>query len=62
MEIINNTFQMLHWGYIPLDVLKGILSSADNTFGYEIVESNDDYYINISRGSDKTTTPRFKVQ
>lgn len=62
MDIVNSTFQMLHWQYIPLDVLKGILTSADNTFGYEIVESGEYYYINISRGKDKTQTPKFKVQ
>ena len=62
MDIINSTFQMLHWKYIPLSVLKGILSSADNTFGYEIVQGGNDYYINISRGNDKTSTPKFSVK
>lgn len=62
MDIINSTFQMLHWKYIPLDTLKGILASADNTFGYEIVQSESEGgYINITRGEHKATTPRFAI-
>ena len=59
---INGSFQIIHWGYIPLDVLKGILSNADSSFGYEIVQGTEDGYINISKGSDKVSTPRFKIQ
>ncbi|MBK7362920.1 MAG: hypothetical protein IPJ01_11530 [Micavibrio sp.] len=62
METINNTFQMLHWQYIPLDVLKGILATADTSFGYEIVQGDEGSYINISKGNDKVTTPRFQMK
>lgn len=62
MEIINNTFQMIHWKYIPIDVLKGILANADKGLGYEVIQisGTDECYINISRGADKISTDKFK--
>ena len=62
MEIINSTFQMIHWKYIPIDILKGILANADKGLGYEVIQisGTDECYINISRGADKISTDRFK--
>ncbi len=62
MEIVNSTFQMIHWQYIPIDTLKGILANADKGLGYEVIQitGTDDCYINISRGGDKISTEKFK--
>ena len=62
MEIVNSTFQMIHWQYIPIDILKGILANADKGLGYEVVEisGTSECYINISRGGDKFSTEKFK--
>ena len=62
MASINGGFQMIHWGYIPLDTLKDILARADNSFGYEIVQSDEGSYINVSRGGHKVATPRFQMK
>lgn len=62
MEIVNSTFQMIHWQYIPIDTLKGILANADKGLGYEVIQisGTDECYINISRGADKISTEKFK--
>jgi hypothetical protein len=62
MEIVNSTFQMIHWQYIPIDTLKGILANADKGLGYEVIQitGTDECYINISRGGDKISTEKFK--
>lgn len=59
MDIINSTFQMNHWGYIPLDVLQAILNNCDKSYSYEVVVEGEKCYINISSSVGKIQTDSF---
>lgn len=62
MSLINSTFQMIHWKYIPLDAVRNILDNAEKGLQYEIIDSEDGHYINIKRDGDTVSTPKFKIQ
>ena len=62
METIKATFQIIHWGYIPVDVLQGILASCDKTFSYEIVANGENSYMNISKDGKKIQTEMFAIK
>jgi hypothetical protein len=63
MSLINSTFQMIHWKYVPLDAVKNIIDKAEKGLQYEIIDSGDGYYyINIKRDGDTVSTPKFKIQ
>ena len=63
MSLINSTFQMIHWKYIPLDAVRNIVANAEKVLQYEIIDSGDGYYyINIKKDGDMVSTPKFRVQ
>jgi hypothetical protein len=63
MSLINSSFQMTHWKFIPLDAVKSIVDNAEKNLQYEIIDSGDGYYyINIKRDGDMVSTPKFRVQ
>lgn len=56
---IKNSFQMIHWGYMPFDVLQDILSKCDKKFIYEIVKEIDGVYLTASDGINKACSEKF---
>jgi hypothetical protein len=61
MTAINGHFRMAHSGYIDLDTLNSILNSLDKSFEYEIIQNGKESYLNISKGEDRVTTPKFSI-
>ena len=53
-SLIKSTFQMIHWGYIPLDALKTILNNCDKEYTYEIVNNEDNSFVKMTNKSSKT--------
>jgi hypothetical protein len=63
MSLINSSFQMIHWKFIPLDAVKSIVDNSEKNLQYEIIDSGDGYYyINIKKDGDMASTPKFRVQ
>ena len=62
LDSIKGTFQMNHWGYIPLDVLHGILSKCDTTFKYELFNNGDESYLIVSDGKETIKTENFSIK
>ena len=62
IDSIKATFQMNHWGYIPLDVLNTILGGSDKAFKYEVVLAGKESYLIISDGTKTIQTEKFSVQ
>lgn len=62
MDAIKSTFQMIHWGYIPLDVLQGVLQTCNKSYSYEVISSGKESYINISNGTHNASTDKFAIQ
>lgn len=56
---IKNSFQMIHWGFIPFNVLEDILSKCDKKFIYEIVKDGEFVYLNISDGTNNASSEKF---
>jgi hypothetical protein len=64
MKNVTSAFQFIHWGYIPMDLLKDILSKCDKSMTYEIVKDDDSEYVylRISNGTDNSESDKFKCQ
>ena len=62
IESIKSTFQMNHWGYIPLDVLNTILGGSDKAYKYEVVLAGKESYLIITDGTKTIQTEKFAVQ
>ena len=62
IDAIKSTFQMNHWGYIPLDVLNTILGNSDKTIKYEVVLAGKESYLIITDGTKTIQTEKFEVQ
>lgn len=63
MEHIKATFQFNSWGYVPADVVQGILNGCDKSFKYELFQDGANSFVRITKESDGTTieTQKFKV-
>jgi len=59
---IKSTFQMNHWGYIPLDTLNSILSNSDKSFKYDIILNGKESYLIISDGTKTIDSETFAIQ
>ena len=59
---IKSTFQMNHWGYIPLDTLNSILSNSDKSFKYDIILNGKESYLIISDGTKTINSETFAIQ
>ena len=62
IDSIKSTFQMNHWGYIPLDVLNTILGGSDKAYKYEVVLAGKESYLIITDGTKTIQTEKFEVQ
>lgn len=65
MSSVTGYYKFIHYGFIPVDDLKHILSTCDKAFTYEIVQdknNNEWFYLTISNVTDKVTSDKFKVQ
>ena len=62
LDSIKGTFQMNHWGYIPMDVLNGILSKCDNTYKDEVFNNGAESYLVISDNKESVKTETFSIQ
>lgn len=62
LDSIKGTFQMNNWGYIPLDVLHGILSKCDTSFKYELFNNGDESYLLVSNGKETIKTETFSIK
>ena len=60
-ESMTNTFQSIHWGYVPLDIVQQILSGGDKAFTYEIVNDRANSFIKISDGKNTLETGKFTI-
>jgi hypothetical protein len=61
IETIKSTFQMLHWGYIPMDVLNEILSKCDKSIKYDVYNNGKDSYLVISDNKESIRTEAFAI-
>lgn len=59
---IKNTFQIIHWGYIPLDTLNNLLNNCDKTYKYEVVNNGDNSFINITFNGKTIKTDSFSIK
>lgn len=62
MGQINNTFQMIHWKYIPMDTLKTLLNNCDKSLNYEVYDCGDASYIKITDGVFVFESPKFAIK
>jgi hypothetical protein len=53
-SLIKSSFQMTHWGYIPLDALNNIINTCDKEYSYDIINNGDSSFIKITNKSNKT--------
>lgn len=59
---IKNTFQNIHWGYVPLDTLKNLINNCDKLYKYEIVNNGDNSFINITFNGKTIKTDSFSIK
>lgn len=56
---IQNTFQVIHWGYIPLDTLNNLINNCDKLYKYEIVENGDNSFVKVTYNDKTINTNNF---
>jgi hypothetical protein len=59
---IQNTFQVIHWGYIPLDTLNNLINNCDKLYKYEIVNNGDNSFVKVTYNDKTINTNNFSLK
>jgi hypothetical protein len=58
-EAVKSDFRFNMWGYVPIDIVQGILNNSVKNYSYEIIRNGDEACISVSDGQDKFFTKKF---
>jgi hypothetical protein len=61
-SLIQNTFQVIHWGYIPLDALNNLINNCDKLYKYEIVNNGDNSFVKVTYNDKIINTNNFSLK
>ncbi len=65
VSLAKNTFQFLHWGYVPLNVINEMIATTNNQFKYEVVKDVVDFknsYVKVISPEGVVETEKFAIQ
>jgi len=61
-DAVKSDFRFNMWGYLPLDVVQGILNNSVKNYSYEVIRNGDEACISVSDGEHKFFTEKFIIK